>query len=1446
MSFYLKDMSNDSESKNLYTLVCATVLKASIANIDLLVYEAEETASLLGQAIVSGTDLADDVDIYTIDQLLKALKEKANLNQNQYEELLSFNKHYILGMALLILQSSIYSSQDFDITYVLDSAKSVYNRREYILKYLQIASDYEHSRLPIKAEEENVELNIYDYYKTVHTPQNIFQITSDATVTAQLQSESGRTSIDLQLDLTKQYNDIFLSEDLPDKFYISSLAFTAARYAHTLVHQLRNVGVQRCFLFNSFEHLEEDSISEISSLSSIYTYNTESAALNRKEKIFNSAINAKFIARNFINDVTIDQTTMEKDLFKEEIRNSINYIAKTVECSYEIRDEFEIGYINEDTGELDSFYIANARSTSQYLLYGHGTYGNNQVDNELKALNNKRQFIGYNESSTRAGLQVWYDRAMRRLMSDAHSHDVQESIASYSINLAMTENPKGTVKYCFNNEINGSFAERSDRVYNNSFKLNRNINVFENDPDAAWNSALTNLVSDKFSESLLVSGLSETVNKYYTSISLDIFFGYIFSQKTAKNEIPDSSLNGMISPLLQIASNIHKTYTAQNNEYSKEQYPFLERYYTNQEEGAKARISFVDNYLVNVDYRELEKEIRNTLNMNLLLEAYCKNKDDSLKTIVNKAWCLISDFLLLHKQSSANSDEAGNFGKNRSSFSEISDAAKSHVDSLTFKKTYLQSSINSIFTPNNGMMSVMKVLDSHSKFYNNIETSYKSLLLKIFSKPIDMFDSINRVGTGTTVTLKDLQNEATINREFVTHKISGNTYTGRTTLLDIYNSEGSEEINDSDDIILKDVYRRPTRKVFIYPGYNITSYRISGENFTWDDFSFNGSGSLNTKYVTPDTQSIKLAYYEKLFAMPSVKYDASSPAFYTRNQDYESTLQIKPYYIGSDLTKQYIDIDKRRNYSTLRTYGSISRRLYAYGFNAIPVNMNTAETQTGGYFSKNILTVQYKDESFKMGISRRYKLLDNAHRMYTNSYIAGIATSLRPTFFTFTPDRLIDDETRIDVSGMNQEWFKICSEEKLIKYVAYDGDGLTDPDNPISTYAPIWRKGSDNNYYNALHPYALPPLTRDDTSYNQYSLETYTDSIDVTSYDATCGFMTMLDAVQTGCGNLLYSFSQDEDEDNYYENNYIYKNIFDYNTNISRNIVNTDELFIKNTLFTENPSLANLDELKIYKSKIIIGLFLHTDRQTYFNNILKPILDLILTDYVKLQKNYYNVYVFNKQDFIRRGSPNGLSITNFSSAHGIYQIEKIVNNFYEQYTVQNFTTFNEMSPAEFETFCQNYIDALEAVRSSQSVHVSEQVMNFLRNFDIDAGQTINNVKNLNSSFNTLMTSCALEMIIDYIEIAFTYAIDSVNRKVQANVGKLKSDLIRQIYDNFLKIDILREKILNIAEQTVENFYKQIVDLIDEFEPIQKTFDEMYNLDEFKVLQELFKWKGKNQ
>jgi hypothetical protein len=39
--------------------------------------------------------------------------------------------------------------------------------------------------------------------------------------------------------------------------------------------------------------------------------------------------------------------------------------------------------------------------------------------------------------------------------------------------------------------------------------------------------------------------------------------------------------------------------------------------------------------------------------------------------------------------------------------------------------------------------------------------------------------------------------------------------------------------------------------------------------------------------------------------------------------------------------------------------------------------------------------------------------------MYTNSYIAGIATSLRPTFFTFTPDRLIDDETRIDVNDIN-------------------------------------------------------------------------------------------------------------------------------------------------------------------------------------------------------------------------------------------------------------------------------------------------------------------------------------------------------------------------------------------------------------------------------------------
>jgi hypothetical protein len=35
MSFYLKDMS---DNKDVYTLVCATVLKASIANIDLLVY----------------------------------------------------------------------------------------------------------------------------------------------------------------------------------------------------------------------------------------------------------------------------------------------------------------------------------------------------------------------------------------------------------------------------------------------------------------------------------------------------------------------------------------------------------------------------------------------------------------------------------------------------------------------------------------------------------------------------------------------------------------------------------------------------------------------------------------------------------------------------------------------------------------------------------------------------------------------------------------------------------------------------------------------------------------------------------------------------------------------------------------------------------------------------------------------------------------------------------------------------------------------------------------------------------------------------------------------------------------------------------------------------------------------------------------------------------------
>ena len=236
----------------------------------------------------------------------------------------------------------------------------------------------------------------------------------------------------------------------------------------------------------------------------------------------------------------------------------------------------------------------------------------------------------------------------------------------------------------------------------------------------------------------------------------------------------------------------------------------------------------------------------------------------------------------------------------------------------------------------------------------------------------------------------------------------------------------------------------------------------------------------------------------------------------------------------------------------------------------------------------------------------------------------------------------------------------------------------------------------------------------------------------------------------------------------------------------------------------------------------------------------------MLTDYVKLQKNYYNVYVFNKQDFIRRGSPNGLSIINFSSAHGIYQIEKIVNNFYEYYTVQNFTKINNMSDAEFETFCKNYIDALDAVRSTQSVHVSEQVSTFLENFDMDIGKITSNVENLNCAFNTLMTSCALEMLIDYIKISFAYAIDSVNGRVQANTGKLKSDLVRQIYDNFLKMDILRKKILDIAEQTVENFYKQIVDLIDEFEPTQKTFDEMYKLDEFKVLKELFKWKGKDQ
>ena len=42
-------------------------------------------------------------------------------------------------------------------------------------------------------------------------------------------------------------------------------------------------------------------------------------------------------------------------------------------------------------------------------------------------------------------------------MSDAHKDDVQESIASFTIDLAMTEDIEGTVSECFNYSINNSF-----------------------------------------------------------------------------------------------------------------------------------------------------------------------------------------------------------------------------------------------------------------------------------------------------------------------------------------------------------------------------------------------------------------------------------------------------------------------------------------------------------------------------------------------------------------------------------------------------------------------------------------------------------------------------------------------------------------------------------------------------------------------------------------------------------------------------------------------------------------------------------------------------------------------------------------------------------------------------------------------------------------------------
>ena len=1471
MSFYLKTVNSQDEAQ--YTLVCATVLRSTITNIDNMLVSTENNASLLGYAITQDADKINDREVYTIDILMSELVKRNNLSASDYNELISFNKNYILSIALLSLQADIYETQDFEISHALDTALTIYNRREYILRFLQQASDYEQNKLVKYVEPQVDQPNIYDYYRTISDPKPLFIIKDGTWVEASLKADGGANITNNALINYSLANQTFSISDIfgndTDKYYISSLAFTATRYAALLYKYLQNVKlttlhmVDRHIMYSN-ETQYPDNISryeaiDLSNANGGFIKHSTSAipakngmldqTSNRRDFVPNILPKRIYYGRGYKSDGSLilddDMRYISNINCWSKGRTIGSVVTRTIIKIVTVTVSVLTAVLQPILGILGAIfgYKTIMKRTQKTEAQEKTEVINEIVDEDSESklgeirdtissnLSNNIYLIKYGSASTmqKPAQEDVADKKILSVMTTYYGSLVNSNKDTLISEVKFNDGRNVVKDYIYQLEKN--YSEHTEKFNGIELQIS---------PDVIIKGKTNNFITTKdilaysenedlFSNSVLVAGIyhPSTSNISYrdtfTSISFDILAGYRYFEKSqSSDEI--TGMRGLYAHFLTLAGNVHRFF--KNSNHSKS---YLDNRYA-EETGTKSdRIAAVNDTYVNVDYKELNPNVRKILVYNMLTQAMYRDSV-TIDTIVNNSWKQISD--VLYKHNSATKNYSG-VAVDISSIPDYLYSVKS-IDNSDGDTVKLVEILSKLALPKNDSVEYMYYSGAISKVSNGNE--YKAKLQKIAERYINDNDEFskyilkwyksfykNYIGIGENTYLSSIQNinetstvdkipyltSGSINKDFRVNKTDGvdsSPYNYITSIMDVFYIEDGEykEYTNYTDSPMTYLHR-PSSKIYRYPRRR------------WAKLTSEISKTSTDPEHTQVDNCIKLAYYERLFNLPEVKYESNSnPTILTNT----ATCRWLAKY-DLHILKLFGDSIRRTVTGSHSGDFTVTYADYIYGFQAfLPDNFYVKLNTYGGRFSRNIFSNVYANNvrDCKLHCIWNLKLVNKIDRDikkymtgYSDCYVLARATSFKPNIFIFTPGRSISDESKVEIP---------ISIGKNIDLLT--SNYLQDGTKPVVS-------GGENQ----LHPYIIRQneLGFINNKINSKDLINKINKCEI--YDIYQGFMSMDSSVQADCKAYLYGNSDNSDD---YK---IYK--------LSKDTSTTQTTFTKNTFSTPYVSIINEDIVNQYtdyisKSKIILGMMFNNDSSlrikcaNYLKNFYKK--------YRELKQNTQNIYDYSdSKDYILAKIPG------FQLDQAFVDISSDMNLFFQWYESESIAIFNDLTNDADD-------DAAKKAKEAATKTIKDLVDEYLGILDTLYQNNVDAVKDILDDktditdfqkFRAVATASALSRLITYLQIGFiSIYIPELLDPSYTTSQSLKVSVINA-HDNYLSRTKIESKIKEISDNIVHDFYETLYEntagLFSNNKPYVSNITALIKSNNFQALLALLGWKG---